>query len=100
MDMAITKKVSQKKKLLALASALETAAAYDDTSRFDFVVDAAAQLKDLVSVGGVSLSRADKIQVLKNFTRAKVRAFMGGTADSYRTFRTLETIGSDLVKML
>lgn len=100
MDMAVTKKVSPKKKLLALTSALETAAVYDDTSRFDLVVDAASQLKDLVAVESVSLSRADKIQVLKTFTRAKVRAFMGGTADSYRTFRTLETISNDLVKML
>jgi hypothetical protein len=100
MDMTVTKKLSRKKKLLELASALETAAVYDDASRFDLVVDAAAQLKDLVALESVSLSRADKIQVLKTFTKAKVRAFMGGSADSYRTFRTLETISSDLVKML
>ncbi len=98
--MSVGKKHSHKKKLLALTSALETATAYDDTSKFDLLVDAAAQLKDLVAVDGVSFTRTDKIQLLKTFTKAKVRAFMSGTPDSYRTFRTLETISSDLVKLL
>jgi len=98
--MSVGKSHSSKKKLLALTSALETATAYDDTSKFDMMVDAAAQLKDLLALEGVSLSRADKVQLLKSFTRAKVRAFMTGTAESYRTFRTLETISSDLVKLL
>lgn len=98
--MSVGKKKSSKKRLLALTSALETATAYDDLSKFDLMVDAAAQLKDFVALDGVSLSRTDKIQLLKTFTRAKVRAFMFGTPDSYRTYRTLETIGSDLVKLL
>lgn len=98
--MSIGKKHSSKKKLLALTCALETATAYDDSSKFDMMVDAAAQLKDLLALEGVSLTRADKIQLLKTFTRAKVRAFMVGTTESYRTFRALETIGSNLVKLL
>lgn len=98
--MSTGKKYSSKRKLLTLASTLETAAVYDDTSKFDLMVDAAAQLKDMLALEGVSLSRTDKIQLLKTFTRAKVRAFMTGTAESYRTFLTLELIGSDLVKLL
>jgi hypothetical protein len=98
--MSVGNKHSSKKKLQALTCALETATAYEDTSRFDLMVDAAVQLKDLLALEGVSLSRADKIQLLKTFTRAKVRAFMVGTTESYRTFRTLEMIGSDLVKLL
>jgi hypothetical protein len=98
--MSVGKKHPAKKKLMALTSALEAATAYDDTSKFDLMVDAAAQLKDFVAVDGVSLTRTDKIQVLKTFTKAKVRAFMGGTPHSYRMFRTLETISSDLVKLL
>jgi hypothetical protein len=98
--MSVGKRHSSKKKLLALSSVLETATVYDDASKFDLMIDAAAQLKDLLALEGVSLSRADKIQLLKTFTRAKVRAFMVGTTESYRTFRTLETIGSDLVKLL
>ena len=97
--MSIGKKQSSKKRLLALTSALETATLYDE-SRFDLVVDTAAQLKDLLALESISLSRTDKIQLLKTFTRAKVRAFMAGTTESYRTFRTLETIRSDLVKLL
>jgi hypothetical protein len=98
--MSVGKAHSSKKKLLALTCALESATAYDDTSKFDMMIDAAAQLKDLLALEGVSLSPADKIQLLKTFTKAKVRAFMVGTTESYRTFRTLETIGSDLVKLL
>ena len=86
------------KKLQVLTSALETAVAYDSTPSFDLMVDAASQLKGLVEE--VSLSRTDKIQLLKAFNRAKVRVFMTGTAESYRAFRTLETISSDLVKLL
>ncbi len=97
--MSVGKKHSSKKKLLELTSTLETAA-YDDASKFDLMVDAAAQLKDLVAVDGVSLTRTDKIELLKTFTRVKVRAFMAGTTESYRTFRVLETISTDLVRLL
>ena len=98
--MPIGKKHPSKKKLLALTSMLETATLYDDKYRFDLMVDAAVQLRDLLVLEGVSLSRTDKVQLLKTLTKVKVRAFMTGTDESYRTFRTLESIGSDLVKLL
>jgi len=97
--MPIGKKHS-KKKILALTSVLETATVYGDVAKFDLMVNTAEQLRDLLIMEGVSLSRADKVQLLKAFTKVKVRAFMAGTDESYRTFRTLESIGSDLVKLL
>ncbi len=98
--MSTAKKHSSKKKFLALASALDGAVASVDPTGLELVLDAAARLKDMVADEAVSLSSADKVRLLKTFTRAKVRVFMAGTADSYRTFRTLETMGSDLVRML
>ena len=92
--------MKSKKKFLAVASAFETAVAYDDSSKYDLMIDAAAQLRTMLAGDDVDLTRADKVRVLKSLTKAKVRAFMKGTNESYRTFRTLDTISTDIVKLL
>ncbi len=89
-----------KKKFMGLTSALETAMLAEDTSRYALMVDAAAELRNMLRNEEVELSRADKVRVVKTITRAKVKAFMAGTPDSYRTFKTLDTISSDLVQLL
>lgn len=87
-----------KKKVLGLASALEMA--YVDPTRYDVVVDAASQLCNILKDEEVSLTMGEKLRVLKSVTRAKVRAFMGGKADGYKTFKTLDEISSNLVQLL
>lgn len=87
-----------KKKFMGLASALDMV--YDDPSKYEIVIDAASQLRNMLKGEHLSLSMNEKVRVLKSVTRAKVRAFMGGNADGYRTFKTLDTISSDLVQLL
>ena len=88
------------KKFMGLASALESAMLYNDASRYDLMVDAAVELRNMLKGGEVDLSRADKVRVVKSITKAKVKAFMDGTPDSYRTFKALDSISSDLVQLL
>ncbi len=87
-----------KKKLMGLTTALEMG--YVDPTRYDVVVDAASELCTLLRGQDMSLTMGEKVRVLKSVTRAKVRAFMGGTADDYKTFRTLDSISNDLVRLL
>ncbi len=87
-----------KKKVMGLTSALEMA--YVDPSRYDVVVDAASQLCNLLKDEEVSLTMGEKLRVIKSVTRAKVKAFMGGRSDDYKTFKTLDEISSDLVQLL
>ena len=87
-----------KKKFMGLASALEMV--YDDPSKYEVVIDAASQLRTMLKGEELSLSMSEKVRVIKSVTRAKVRAFMGGNQDSYKTFKTLDGISSDLVQLL
>jgi hypothetical protein len=86
-----------KKKLMGLTTEIEM---YDDPMRYEVVVDAATQLRTLLKEEELSLTMGEKLRVLKSVTKAKVRAFMGGTSDNYRTFKTLDAISGDLVQLL
>lgn len=92
------KQTKTKKKVMGLTSALEMA--YVDPTRYDVVVDAASQLCNLLKGEDVSLTMGEKVRVVKSVARAKVRAFMGGGADDYRTFKSLDAISTDLVQLL
>jgi hypothetical protein len=87
-----------KKRFMGLTSALEMTT--DDPSRYDVVVDAASQLCTMLKASEVSLTMSEKLRVLKSVTRAKVKAFRGGAVDDYRTFRTLDEISGNLVRLL
>ena len=89
-----------KKRFLGLTYALETAVRHGDPSGYDQVIDAAAELRNILRNEELGLTRTEKVRVVKSITRAKVKAFMGGTSDSYRTFKTLDTISNDLVQLL
>ncbi len=90
--------VKSKKRFMGLTSALEMVS--DDPSRYDVVVDAASQLRSMLKGYEVSLTMSEKVRVIKTLSRAKVRAFVGGNTDNYRTYKTLDSISSDLVQML
>lgn len=91
----------KKKKFLGLATRLEdTLSASEAACMCDEVVDVALRLRNMLSDGGLSLTRREKVSVLKSITRAKVRAFMSGDDDASDTFRTLDSISSDVVRLL
>jgi hypothetical protein len=85
---------ASKKELMGLSSALDF-----DTSHAA-VVDAVSQLYAILKTQEVSLSMAEKLKVFKSVTKAKVRAFMTGQEDEYKTFKTLDLISNDLVQLL
>ena len=85
---------ASKKELMGLTSAMDF-----DVSHAA-VVDAASQVYAILKTQEVSLSLAEKLKVLKSVTKAKVRAFMTGEEDDYRTFKTLDLISNDLVQLL
>jgi hypothetical protein len=89
-----------RKKFMGLASVLESALLGEDPSRYSLMVDTAAQLRNMLRAHDVVLARAEKVRVVKSITKAKVKAFMEGTPDSYRTFKTLDTISNDLVQLM
>ncbi len=87
-----------KKKFMGLTSAMEMA--YEDPTRYGVVADAASQLCDMLQQDEVSLTTAEKLRVMKSLTKAKVKAFMGGTSDNYRAFKTLDGISNNLIQLL
>jgi hypothetical protein len=92
------KQLKTRKKVLGLTSALEMANA--DPTRYDVVVDAASQICTLLRAEDVSLTMGEKVRMVKSVAKAKVRAFMGGPADDYRAFRTLDALSANLVQLL
>jgi hypothetical protein len=87
--------VKMKDRLMSLADSFS-----DDSLAYDSVVDAAVQFRDSLKGEAVIFSMAEKLQVLKSLTRAKVRALRSGKQDDYRTFKALDAISGDLVQML
>lgn len=84
-----------KDKLMSLAEALS-----ENASGYDAVVDAATEFRESLTGEDVSLSMAEKLQVLKSLTHAKIRALQFGKQDGYRAFRMLDAISGDLVQLL
>ena len=87
-----------KKKAMGLTTELEMA--YEDPTRYGVVVDAASQLCGLLRDDGLSLTVSEKVRLLKSLSKAKAKALRSGSADDYKTFRTLDDISGDLVQLL
>ena len=77
-----------------VVGALESAASGNDT------IDTAARLRNLLRQRGCSLSSEEKVRVVRALNKAKVRALMGGTSESYSLFSSLDSISSDVVSLL
>lgn len=87
--------IKVKDRLMCLADAFS-----DDTIECDAVVEAAAQFREVLRGEAVTFSMAEKLQVLKSLTHAKIRALKGGKEDDFRVFKALDEISGDLVQML
>jgi len=77
-----------------VVGALESAASGND------VVDTAGRLRMLLRQRSCSLSNEEKVRVVRALNKAKVRALMGGTSESYSLFSSLDSISSDVVSLL
>jgi hypothetical protein len=64
------------------------------------VVDKASRLRNQLRRHNCNLSHEDKVRVVKALNKAKVKALMGGTNESYSIFRSLDSISSDVVTLL
>jgi len=92
---------SKKRKVLGLTAELEQFMPMDvDGCRCDRLVDLAVELRNMLKIEELSLSRREKIKVLKMLNKAKVRSFMLGTTHSIGVFRTLDSISNDVVELL
>lgn len=90
--------IKAKSRLEGLSYALESTG--DTPSDYEAMVDAAVQFRDMLKGENISLSTAEKLQVLKSISRAKLRALRLGESDHYRTFQALDAVSSDLMQML
>jgi hypothetical protein len=80
-----------------MVSALETAVQNRNSSK---VVNCASSLRNVLRTSEGHLSKDEKVRVVKALNKAKVRALLGGTTESYSTFKMLDSISSDVVTLL
>jgi len=63
-------------------------------------VDKAARLRNNLRRNACELSHDDKIRIVKALNKAKVKALMKGTQESFSEFASLNSISSDVVLLL
>lgn len=63
------------------------------------VVDMAARLRNMLR-SSIKLNRSEKIRILKLINRAKVRALLLGTTSGDSIFRNLDSIGTDILRLI
>ena len=79
-----------------VVSALESAV----TKMDEKVVDRAATLRNHLRRCKAELSNDEKVRIVRALNKAKVRALMGGTTESFSKFKVLDSISSDVVTLL
>lgn len=80
-----------------VVNALETAISEKNCKN---VVNHASSLRYMLRTSNSPLTNEEKVRIVKALNRAKVRALMGGTSESYTAFRALDSISSDVVQLL
>jgi len=89
-----------RKRFLALASELESTLMFQDATGIQSMVDTALMLREILICEDLPLRREEKVRVLKTLTRARVRAYIGGSSDGYKAFKALDGISSDVMAAL
>ena len=64
------------------------------------MVDKASALRNCLRRSNGDLSRQDKVRVITALNKAKVRALLDGTNESYSVFSSLNSICTDVVALL
>jgi hypothetical protein len=90
-----------KKEYLGLATRLETSiSAGQGTCRCDKMIEVFKKLRMMLETEDLSLSRREKVRLLKIISRAKIKAFMSEKPHGRDTFHTLNSISSDVIQLL
>jgi len=90
--------MGSRKRFLGVASAFELALA--NPSSYGSMIDAASQLRTVLMNESMSLTPTDKVRVLRSVTKARVKVLMGSASDGCDAFKTLDAIGTDIVRLL
>lgn len=66
------------------------------------IVDTAKRVRDMLLAGKLALKKDEKIKLVKLMNKAKVRALMSENGDGYgyEVFRSLDSISSDVTRLL
>ena len=89
----------EKTEFLSVTSHLESIINSDIPS--SYTVDVARKIRNMLKRGDVELEKSDKIRLIKTMNKAKVRALLqSGAGDSYRIFRSLDSITNDLLTLI
>jgi len=85
---------------LSVASHFESIINSDTPSNYA-VVDVARKIRNMLKRGDAELEKSDKIRLIKAMNKAKVRTLLqNGNGESYRIFRSLDSITNDLLTLI
>jgi len=87
-----------KRKLLGLASALETTIT-SSSPDYEMAVGTAIRIINMIK-DGTPLSTNEKVRLIRCLAGAKARAYAGGTESGYTAYRRLDLISDELVRLL
>ncbi len=91
-----------RRKLNQLAAELEvhTALLKNGSPKHAAIMATAVRIREILSHENIQLSNAEKVDLTKTLNRAKVRAFMAGDQEAYKTFRVLDNVSEDVRRYL
>jgi hypothetical protein len=88
----------ERERLLGLASILEVSMDHSPP-RYEQAVNTAAMIRNMVKKGA-HLTTAEKVRLVRSLASVKAKVYAGGTHDSYRIYRKLDSISDELVQLL
>lgn len=91
-----------RKKLNQLTAELEinTSLLKNGMSKHAAIIANAVRIRELLCHEGMKLTNAEKVDITKTINRAKVRTFMVGDDEAYKTFRVLDAVSEDVRRYL
>ena len=64
------------------------------------IITLAVRIRELLSQNALPLSHREKVEITKVLNRAKVRTFLAGTDEGFKTFRVLDAVSEDVRRYL
>lgn len=92
-----------RKTLTQLATELEattTLLEENSAKKHASTIALAVRIRELLSHKNLALTHMEKIEITKALNRAKVRTFLTGTPEGFKTFRVLDTVSEDVRRHL
>jgi len=85
-------------RLLSLAAMLEAGLEHSPP-KYEQAVNTAVMIRNMAKQGA-PLTSAEKVRLVRSLAVVKARIYAGGTEDSYRAYRKLDSISDELVRLL